>query len=1423
MSTLVQEFDIKDFIEGQRRIELGLSRIEQTATTTGRNFDRAFAGGSTSVGRFGQNVDGVGRKLNSVQSAGRLFRRTMVGIAAGISFDLIIGELAGFEESMTRARGITGATGEEFTKLNDLALELGRNTRFSSQEAAEGIVFLGQAGLETSEILDVLPTSLTLATAASTGLANSADVLSNVLSAFGAETSEAARFADVLTAAVNSSNANFGQLSVSLRQVAPIAAQTGQSLEETAAAIGVLGDNAIQGEQAGTALRAIILSLVKPSTDAQGAIEDLGLTLDDVNPEKVGIVGAFEALAEAQASTADQAAIFGREAAAAASVLQNSVGSVDELTEALENSEGTAEELAELMGGTLQSSIAGAQSAFTGLVQALGAAGGTSILQAAFEGIADGINFLTDQISDSESELNQFGEALVETFSDVTESISLIDGTTEGLEAALDNLGDTAADLAIGGLRLLADEIQKIFDSFTFLGEGALDFFAGLIGATEDAVDANEELTQSVQDLVDEYDFLGGQIDDSASSFIGLQSEGSAALAGLSADIVGVGQDFEEVFGTIAPDRVGTFSDTAIEEFANIGESILNSLNVSDAFGLIDRDTQQFIDRTQSLSRAFLAFGEQAQQTFGNINPRIDGFSASTSRAANAAGDLNVTFGETGEIAQDGGESLEFASIAAANLATSFVAVADGSINAQTALAGIGAIIGAGFGGAGGAAVGATAGGALGGLIGGNNDRVRAARAEFLAIADAAVQALKEGFDVGVITLFESLDPDIAIQAIQGIDDAVGKLNESLTAVDFPGASPEDIAALEQLRGIDFTNSQDQLRALASAGLTAADAIADAFGLSVIDVATVFARLPAEFLTSFDAIEANAEEITRILVEQFGLSEAEIAAVFDLLQRRAGEALSGITDVGDFVAISLANQFGVSIDSVQELFDRLPEGTFTSFNAIATNADEIARQIAVSFGLSFEEAKALILSFAEAAGISLSDVGTTADDLGQQILDGFSLSAGGIRNIFFALSRNVLDELDNIRVGADGTFRLVDDEAQALLESIFQTVGGTTEDIQLLLSLLASNADISFGDIFSSGTLAFQNLSAESIRELSELLLNTGLTAEQIAGIFNGIAADGVTAFDDIEKQAAVTLSSVLLEFGQSEDQIIAILEAIAVAGGASFSDLEGAAGEALRELLLQFGITEDQIQVIFTQIALGAESGFGDITNRGGQTAEEIQDAFQAALQFIIGLFGNLEGVAGADLAGIASQSLRTTSILSGSFANAANIAVGSINRIQSAANSANAAIARVNNAQRFFPVPIQNTQRFAQGGVITEPVALGGAAAGQAFQFGGVLPGLTSIQGGNVTPTSRLGIAGEAGEEGIFPLGRTSGGELGVKAIFPTDSSGGGGGATQVLIINGVDRNITDRLEQQLVSQAGSVQFAARQAAVDLFRGLA
>lgn len=299
-------------------------------------------------------------------------------MGAGVSAAVNVG--MSFESQMSKVQAISGATGSELEALTEKAKEMGATTKFSATESGQAFEYMAMAGWKTEDMLGGIEGIMNLAAASGEDLAATSDIVTDALTAFGLSASDSGHFADILAAASSNANTNVGLMGETFKYVAPVAGALGFSAEDTATAIGLMANAGIKGSQAGTALRAIMSRLAKPTDDVAVAMSELGLSIlnsdgsmKSLNEITGDLRSSFAGLSEAEkasmaATLGGQEAMSGLLAIVNASdedfnKLQSAIyGATDELT-----GYSAAAEMAETMQNNLAGQLTSLRSAAEGL------------------------------------------------------------------------------------------------------------------------------------------------------------------------------------------------------------------------------------------------------------------------------------------------------------------------------------------------------------------------------------------------------------------------------------------------------------------------------------------------------------------------------------------------------------------------------------------------------------------------------------------------------------------------------------------------------------------------------------------------------------------------------------------------------------------------------------------------------------------------------------------------------------------------------------------------------------------------------------------------------------------------------------------------------------------------------------------------
>lgn len=336
----------------------------QNAEAQLKNLDQKFSGFTDIGSRFSD----VGKKLTLGITA------PVVGLGGVVAKTAI-----DFEEQMSKVKAISGATGDDFTKLTEKAKEMGAKTQFSAKESAEAMTYMAMAGWDTTSIIDGLGGVMDLAASSGENLGLVSDIVTDAMTAFGLSADQSSRFADVLAQTSASANTNVAMLGESFKYVAPVAGALGYSVEDTSIALGLMANSGIKGSQAGTALRASLSRMIKPTDDMADVMNEYGIsltnsdgsmkTLAEVMDMLRGKLGGLDEATQAQVAST----LFGQEAMSGMlAIVNTSEEDYAKLTDSVNGSAGAAADMAAVMQDNLAGKFKQLSSAVEGIAIQLG-------------------------------------------------------------------------------------------------------------------------------------------------------------------------------------------------------------------------------------------------------------------------------------------------------------------------------------------------------------------------------------------------------------------------------------------------------------------------------------------------------------------------------------------------------------------------------------------------------------------------------------------------------------------------------------------------------------------------------------------------------------------------------------------------------------------------------------------------------------------------------------------------------------------------------------------------------------------------------------------------------------------------------------------------------------------------------------------
>lgn len=249
--------------------------IKDTAYKQGLKDAEGNASSSTS--KIGGAFKTVGKAAKTAMAAGSAaaVAFTKTSIDSGMNFDT----------AMSQVAATMGTTVDKIGNVEAKAEEMGRTTKYTATEAAEGMNILAQAGLSADEQISGIGTVLNLASAGAMSLEESASYTAGAVKGFGDSMGNASYYADLMAKGATLANTDVRGLGEAFSGSAATAKNYGQSADSVTLSLLRLAEQNVTGSEASTALNRAMADLYTPTDNASKALDQLGLSAYKSNGE----------------------------------------------------------------------------------------------------------------------------------------------------------------------------------------------------------------------------------------------------------------------------------------------------------------------------------------------------------------------------------------------------------------------------------------------------------------------------------------------------------------------------------------------------------------------------------------------------------------------------------------------------------------------------------------------------------------------------------------------------------------------------------------------------------------------------------------------------------------------------------------------------------------------------------------------------------------------------------------------------------------------------------------------------------------------------------------------------------------------------------------------------------------------------------
>ena len=339
-------------------MDLDMSSFNNALDMAGEQLSGFASGGvAGALGSIGAAAETAGRAL-TMHITGKLLDVGQSALQVGMNFDASMSNVYGLMSSLN-------LTQMQMDALRDTAREMGATTKFSASEAADAMGYMALAGWDDAQVIAGIPGVLNLAAAANMDLAKASDIVTDTMTPFGMAAERAGEAADVFAYAQANSNTTVEALGEAMKYAAPTADAFGMTLQDTAAAMGVLANAGIKGSQGGTTLNAMLRDMKNNAKNGAIAIGKTKVALTNADGSYRSYAAIIRDIDKATSSmTASQrdaalGAIFGDESLKGIlATLKQGPDALDAMTEGMYACGGAAEDMAATMGDNLKGDLA---------------------------------------------------------------------------------------------------------------------------------------------------------------------------------------------------------------------------------------------------------------------------------------------------------------------------------------------------------------------------------------------------------------------------------------------------------------------------------------------------------------------------------------------------------------------------------------------------------------------------------------------------------------------------------------------------------------------------------------------------------------------------------------------------------------------------------------------------------------------------------------------------------------------------------------------------------------------------------------------------------------------------------------------------------------------------------------------------------
>lgn len=369
-----QEEQLERMAQELRDAGIDTDNLEESNARLQRSYER-LRGSQENLNR----INSEQAKIKENIAATKVQLTTTIGVIGGVAAALYAGPVQAaqeYETAIAKVSTIADAQAVPIEEMSSEIMKLSNTTGIAASQIADDVYNAISAGQQTGDAVNFVSYSTKLAKAGFAESAQTLDVLTTILNAYGMEAEEVSKVSDMLVQTQNKGKVSVGELSSVMGKIIPTANANNVALEQLCAGYAIMTSKGIAAAETTTYMNSMLNELSKSGTTAEKTLRaTTGKSFKELMTEGKSLGEVIQILQqEAEKSGKSLNDMFGSAEAgkAAVSLLSGGVEGFNEQVAGMVDSAGATEEAFAKMDQTTEAKMQKAKNSIANLGIVLG-------------------------------------------------------------------------------------------------------------------------------------------------------------------------------------------------------------------------------------------------------------------------------------------------------------------------------------------------------------------------------------------------------------------------------------------------------------------------------------------------------------------------------------------------------------------------------------------------------------------------------------------------------------------------------------------------------------------------------------------------------------------------------------------------------------------------------------------------------------------------------------------------------------------------------------------------------------------------------------------------------------------------------------------------------------------------------------------